>query len=483
MMKLGGKFVVQILSKEQQVSVGDGVQVDVSLQNEGVLINDHQGDVLYQSNSSDRAWMAGDGMLFISLERDSISVLVLRSIDPEAEAALGEVLLQLQGKFDRRTEEASADLYFHYYSLLPHQQNMLQDMIRTGTYYASIMGNAVDFRDKVVMDVGAGSGILSLFAAQAGARKVYAVEASNMAASANILKNANPALGARIEVIQSKIEDLNLEANSVDVLISEPMGTLLVNERMLETYLHARDRFLKPGGRMFPQTGRIHVAAFTDDLLYTEMVNKATFWQQNSFFGVDLSSLFQPALDGYFSQARPPDGHQVVVDAIDPRCLISAPMSHAVDFGSALENDLHDIVIPLHFPMAVPGNVHGVACWFDVLFDGSSSQRWLSTAPGVPTTHWFQLRCVLSQPLTVYPGAELHGELRLIAHKRQSYDIHLRLSVPSLAPGRVGSDAWPCLRQVTGKFDLKEPYYRQLTMPYWGNQAAGSSVPSESPAL
>jgi len=32
------------------------------------------------------------------------------------------------------------------------------------------------------------------------------------------------------------------------------------------------------------------------------MVNKATFWQQNSFFGVDLSSLFQPALDGYFSQ-------------------------------------------------------------------------------------------------------------------------------------------------------------------------------------
>ncbi len=47
----------------------------------------------------------------------------------------------------------------------------------------------------------------------------------------------------------------------------------------------------------------------------------------------------------------------------------------------------------------------------------------------------FQLRCVLRQPLTVYPGADVHGELRLIAHKRQSYDIHLRLSVPSLAAG------------------------------------------------
>ena len=33
--------------------------------------------------------------------------------------------------------------------------------------------------------------------------------------------------------------------------------------------------------------------------------------------------------------------------------------------------------------------MHGIACWFDVLFDGSSVQRWLSTAPGQPTTHWY----------------------------------------------------------------------------------------------
>ena len=47
-----------------------------------------------------------------------------------------------------------------------HQQNMLQDQIRTGTYYAAILENTADFQGKVVMDVGAGSGILSLFAAQ-----------------------------------------------------------------------------------------------------------------------------------------------------------------------------------------------------------------------------------------------------------------------------------------------------------------------------
>ena len=35
-----------------------------------------------------------------------------------------------------------------------------------------------------------------------------------------------------------------------------------------------------------------------------------------------------------------------------------------------------------------PPAVHGVASWFDVLFDGSQTQRWLSTAPGLPITHW-----------------------------------------------------------------------------------------------
>jgi ribosomal protein L11 methylase PrmA len=61
---------------------------------------------------------------------------------------------------------------------------MLNDLVRTGKYRDGILNNAIDFKDKVVMDVGCGSGILSIFCAQAGAKKVYAVEASNMAQSA-----------------------------------------------------------------------------------------------------------------------------------------------------------------------------------------------------------------------------------------------------------------------------------------------------------
>ena len=63
---------------------------------------------------------------------------------------------------------------------------MMQDFIRTATYQKAILANLRDFNDKVVLDVGAGSGILSFFAVQAGAKRVYAVEASSMAMHAEV---------------------------------------------------------------------------------------------------------------------------------------------------------------------------------------------------------------------------------------------------------------------------------------------------------
>jgi histone-arginine methyltransferase CARM1 len=77
--------------------------------------------------------------------------------------------------------------YFSYYAKLVNQQNMLNDLVRTSKYKDGILNNAIDFKGKIVMDVGCGSGILSIFAAQAGAKKVYAIEASNMAKSARLL--------------------------------------------------------------------------------------------------------------------------------------------------------------------------------------------------------------------------------------------------------------------------------------------------------
>ncbi|XP_073393501.1 probable histone-arginine methyltransferase CARM1 isoform X1 [Physcomitrium patens] len=358
-----------------------------------------------------------------------------------------------KNKFEEKIDPSSAKMYFHYYGQLLHQQNMLQDYVRTGTYYAAVIENHADFHGKVVVDVGAGSGILSLFAAQASAKHVYAIEASAMADNARLLIAGSPSLSQRITVIHGKVEEVELPEKA-DILISDPMGTLLVNERMLESYIIARDRFLVPNGKMFPSRGRLHMAPFRDELLYGEIANKALFWQQKNYYGVDLTALRDKAFQGYFSQP--------VVDAFDPRLLIAQPVIHDIDFVTAKEEDFFEIDVPLQFKSSVSAGVHGLACWFDVLFDGSAVPRWLTTSPGSPTTHWYQIRCLISQPLCVLAGQPVTGRLHMIAHSSQSYTVHLTLSASSMTPDLNGVGG---TQTSTVELDLKEPYYRMTQFP------------------
>ncbi|MBA0858395.1 hypothetical protein Goshw_025648, partial [Gossypium schwendimanii] len=218
---------------------------------------------------------------------------------------------------------------------------------------------------------------------------------------------------------------------------------------MLESYIIARDRFLVPNGKMFPSTGRIHMAPFSDEYLFVEIANKALFWQQQDYYGVDLTPLYGSAFQGYFSQP--------VVDAFDPRLLVCPPMCHVLNFNEIKEEDLYEIDIPLKFTASVGTRVHGLACWFDVLFNGSTVQRWLTTAPGAPTTHWYQIRCVLSQPIYVMAGQEITGRLHMIAHNAQSYTIYLTLSAKMWGPG---AEQGGIIQTSSCKLDLKEPYYR-----------------------
>ena len=62
--------------------------------------------------------------------------------------------------------------YFETYGTVYEQKRMLEDNVRMRSYHAAITGNADYFKGKVVLDVGAGTGILSMWAAQAGAKKV-----------------------------------------------------------------------------------------------------------------------------------------------------------------------------------------------------------------------------------------------------------------------------------------------------------------------
>ena len=282
--------------------------------------------------------------------------------------------------------EEKDPMYFNYYGQLQHQQNMLEDHVRTEAYYRAISENGFDFKDKVVLDVGTGTGILSFFAAQAGAKKVYAVEGSiAMARNAEILVESN-GLSHVIQVIKGKIEEIEIP-EKVDVIISEPMGVLLFHERMIESFLFARNKFLKPEllgneGTLFPGIGSILLAPFTDGGMYADFKNRSKFWKNESFYGVNLNSMQKIAEEQIFRQP--------VVGGFDPKTLMAGKIEKHFEFykKEINEDTLKDIDIPFEYLMEFTGVIHGIAGWFNVAFPkGDWSYSTLETGPDHTRTH------------------------------------------------------------------------------------------------
>lgn len=370
-------------------------------------------------------------------------------------------------------------VYFNDYSTLVQQQGMLQDTVRTSIYQFSMLENTADFKGKTVLDVGAGTGILSFFAARAGASKVYAVEASTMAINAKKLAEGN-GLGDVVKVLNQRVEEVELDER-VDVLISEPLGIALVNERMIESYLIARDRLLKPGGKMFPDKATMYAAPFSDDSLYQEQYIKTGFWNQTNFYGVDLRPLSEEATKFYFSQP--------VVGAIAPQTLIAPAVPYAFDFNTCTLDALKKFTIPFEYNITSYSQVHGIAIWFDCTFPGCNREVLLGTSPFEPLTHWYQVRCLLMSPLAVGPGHRLCGELRFESNASRGYNVHMTVSNANTGVTETNTVVTQCALhhfQYTSQqsTSYQQPqFYQQPDQPSQDDKSAGGAAePSDSVA-
>jgi histone-arginine methyltransferase CARM1 len=228
-------------------------------------------------------------------------------------------------------------------------------------------------------------------------------------------------LGSRITVMQAKVEEAELPEKA-DIIVSEPMGFMLIHERMLESYIIARQRFLKPGGLVFPSRGVVHVAPFTDPMLHAEQCEKVAFWRTTDFFGLDLSPLLEDAGRDHFGQP--------VVGFVDPASLLSPLTATAgIDFAADTPASLQLLSIPFSFTASRTALCHGLAAWFDVTFSGSTEEVHLRTGPNSPGTHWYQVRILLRQPIAVNAGQRLAGTLTCTANARYSYDCALSMAL------------------------------------------------------
>jgi protein arginine N-methyltransferase 3 len=150
--------------------------------------------------------------------RAGVQDVFARRLEPDSSAA------DLT-KDDFKLPEDEEDYYFKSYSSYSIHEQMIKDAARTDAYRDFIYGNKDVFKGKVVLDVGCGTGILSMFAAKAGAKKVYSVDASNIIDRAKEIVKLN-GLEGTITLLKGRIEDLELP-EKVDVLVSEWMGYCL----------------------------------------------------------------------------------------------------------------------------------------------------------------------------------------------------------------------------------------------------------------
>ena len=321
---------------------------------------------------------------------------------------------RLDGDAPEATDYAN---YFYTYSFLYHQKDMLEDHKRTSAYFNACLKNQAVFEGKVVLDVGTGSGILAIFAAKAGARKVYAVEATDMAKFAKRLI-ASQGYSDRIEVIQGVIESVEIP-EKVDIIISEWMGYFLLRESMLDSVIVARDRFLKPGGALYPSHARMYMAPVRTTLTASKnlaFLNSMEDWSgfirdMKSYYNVSMESLSEDyrreQLEYFTRTGQWADVH--------PESLIGEP---AVIKSYDLETvTLEELKAPLmsEFSMGLDtdGPVEGFCGWFDTDFSGSEEMpaEWLSTLSTAPdetgATHWGQQLFQVSPNLMGRSGSKI----------------------------------------------------------------------------
>jgi len=296
--------------------------------------------------------------------------------------------------------------YVESYGNMGVHSLMLRDRPRCEWYRAQIERACARIKGAVVLDVGAGTGLLSLFAARAGAKKVYAVESNERVARLARKIIADNGFEEVVEVISSRIEEISL-AEQVDIIVSEWMGFYLLHESMLDSVLIARDRFLKPAGVLIPAHATLLAVPVATPALWMEKVGFLAC--PDATYGLNYTSASE--LAGREVSASP------LIELISKEAMMAGPqVVWRGDLASVRTDELDLISSDLEFHINGAASrhngapLHGICLFFQCHCakgdmrdsDADASEEGVfSTGPVDPPTHWKQSVIVLPQPLVL----------------------------------------------------------------------------------
>ena len=289
-------------------------------------------------------------------------------------------------------EAIRPDAYSGGYASPSIHVEMLNDTARTSSFLSAIA--EVVQPGQVVVDVGTGTGVLAVAAAQAGARRVYALEASGISSVAAAVFQANE-LADRITLLPEWSTRVTLP-ESVDVIITEMIGHQPLGERVLEVTADAVRRFAKPDARLIP--ARIAIFGLPVVIPKEKLdefacaPTSAETW--HILYGMDLSPVSEAAL-----QAR--DVQYIKPQRARGWKALSAPLPLAeIDFTTS-EQLLIDNRISGRADTA--GTLNGLLVYFELELSPTSR---LSTHPDRvdETNHWYSPLWILPEPMSLRPG-------------------------------------------------------------------------------
>jgi len=308
--------------------------------------------------------------------------------------------------------KSSSDYYFNSYAHFGIHEEMLKDEVRMKCYRGSIINNKHLFQGKVVLDVGCGTGIMSMFAAKAGAKKVFGVDYSDIVVQAQQIVKEN-GLEDVVTLIKGKMEEVvlpGIEANGVDIIISEWMGYCLLYESMLNTVLVARDKWLKPNGVILPDMAFLNLVAIEDGEYKEEKIH---FW--DNVQGFDMSCITKVALQ------------EPLVDVVDPKQIMtSVSRLSTIDINTVKVEDL-EFKSPFRLVATRDDFCHAFVAYFDIEFARCHKKIFFSTGPAAQYTHWKQTVFYLKEVLSIKKGEEIRGEFTLKSNAKNHRDLDITI--------------------------------------------------------